>query len=93
MDLALAAQLTPRLGRDHIWLEGRKLDRTHPANHPDHAFLADGRHISSTLQAVIANYVISVLNARFDAKISPLTKHEIWSQTTAETANLAGRSK
>jgi phospholipase/lecithinase/hemolysin len=93
LDLALAAQLAPRRGPDHVWVEGRKLDRTHPANRPDHAFLADGRHISTMLQAVLANYVINVLNARFDANIAPLTKSEIWNQPRDDTSHFAGRPR
>jgi hypothetical protein len=77
MDLALAAQLAPRIGNDHVWIWRRKLDRIRPANHRDHVFLADSRHVNTLIQAVMANYVINVLNDRFHAEISPLAFAEI----------------
>jgi hypothetical protein len=80
VDLALAIQLAPRPDCDHVFLLGRRLDRVHPANAEDRMFLADSRHISTLVQGILANYVISALNARLDARIKPLTLLEILEQ-------------
>ena len=76
VDLALATQLAPRPDRDHVMVAGRRLDRIHAANSPDHAFLADSRHISTLVQGMLANHVIHTLNARFDARLKPLTPRD-----------------
>jgi hypothetical protein len=88
LDLALAAKLAPRPDGGHVVVAGRRLDRTHPANDLDHVFLADSRHLGTLAQGVLANCVISALNARFDARIKPLTLVEILDQDPG-ASNLA----
>ncbi len=80
VDLALATQLAPRPDSDHVIVVGRRLDWIRPANDLDHAFLADSRHISTLVQGMLANYVVSALNARLEARIKPLSLREILEQ-------------
>jgi hypothetical protein len=84
--VAFAIPLAPRPDRDHVLVAGRKLDRTHPANSPGHAFLADSRHIGTLVQGMLANHVISALSARIDHRIEPLTVREILDQTPASSS-------
>jgi GDSL-like Lipase/Acylhydrolase len=93
VDLALATQLAPRPDAGHVVVAGRRLDWVRPANDVNHAFLADSRHISTLVQGMLANYVISTLNARLDARIKPLTLREILEQdpgASLDSAALAG---
>jgi phospholipase/lecithinase/hemolysin len=77
LDLALLERLAPRTDRGHVRIYGRTLDRGHPQNCPDHVFLADGRHVGTLPQAVMANLVINTLNSRFQTRIKPLDLAEI----------------
>jgi hypothetical protein len=80
IDLALDVQLVPRPDPDTVIVSGRRLDRIHPANSDDHAFLADSRHIGTLMQGELANHIIDALNARLDARIKPLSVDEILRQ-------------
>jgi hypothetical protein len=86
IDLALASQLARRPDADHIIVAGRKLDRIHPSNSPEHAFLADSRHISTLVQGMLANHVINALNARCQASVRPLSVSELLEDDTPSTA-------
>jgi hypothetical protein len=93
VDFAFATRLAPRPDRDHVIVSGRKLDRTHPANSPGHVFLADSRHIGILVQGMLANHVVSALNARIDRRIEPLTVREILEQTRAYSSSTARESR
>lgn len=80
VDLALATQFAPRPDADTFLVAGHRLDRIHPANAVDHAFLADSRHIGTLIQGVLANHVINALNARLGTQIAPLGVAEILKQ-------------
>ena len=86
VDLALATRLAPRTDDGHVVVVGRRLDWIRPGNDPDHAFLADSRHISTLVQGLVANFVISALNARLDARIRPLGLREILAQDPTASA-------
>ncbi len=65
------------MGRDAIYVDGHRLDRTHPSNSLDDFFLADIRHLGTIGQGLLAKMFINTINARFDAGIAPLSEHEI----------------
>lgn len=80
IDLALDVQLARRPDPDSVIVAGRRLDRIHPANADDHAFLADSRHIGILMQGELANHIIDALNARLHLGIKPLSVDEILRQ-------------
>jgi phospholipase/lecithinase/hemolysin len=77
LDLDRATLLADLISRDYVTAAGRKLDRNRPGNDPDRFFLADSRHPGTLGQALMASMFIEVVNARFDARIRPLTCAEV----------------
>jgi len=56
---------------------GRAVDRDRPGNSLDRLFLADGRHLGTSGQGVLAKFLVDALNARCAAGIRPLDEREI----------------
>jgi len=77
LDFDRATMLADLISRDYVTAAGRKLDRNRPGNGPDRFFLADSRHPGTLGQALMAAMFIEVVNARFDARIRPLTSAEV----------------
>lgn len=77
LDLDLVTRASMLVGRDHVKLAGRRLDRSRPSNDPSHVFLADRRHMGTIGQGVLARMFLDLLNVRFGAGIAPLTDEEL----------------
>lgn len=77
LDLDLAMRIANLLSRDHVIVGGRRYDRTRPSNRHESLFLADGRHLGTIGQGVIARMFIDTINHRFAAGIAPLSDREI----------------
>jgi len=77
LDLDLAMRGANLLSHDQIIVDGLRIDRVHPSDHYEAFFLADGRHIGTVGQGVLARMLIATINQRFDAGIAPLGEREI----------------
>jgi hypothetical protein len=58
-------------------VDGVNINRTVPSDQYTHLFLADGLHIGTVGQGLLANAFISVADSQFKAGISPLTPAEL----------------
>lgn len=77
VDLATqAAQLTSS-PTGKVSFGGATIDVKTPGNNYHDLFLADGIHLGTVGQGIIANDFISAINLRFGAKIEPLTARQI----------------
>jgi lysophospholipase L1-like esterase len=77
LDLDLAMRVADVLSRDHVIVDRLRIDRVHPSNHYEAFFLADGRHLGTVGQGVLARMLIATINQRFDAGIVPLSEREV----------------
>jgi hypothetical protein len=77
VDLDLLTRLTNRERFKEIALMGRKLDWRLPGDELDHFFLADGRHIGTLGNGLIAQLFIETVNRSFSAGITPLSDQEV----------------
>ena len=57
--------------------DGATIDLTTPGDNYHHFFLADGVHVGTVVQGIIAEAFISAVDAKFGAKIEPLTPRQI----------------
>jgi lysophospholipase L1-like esterase len=83
VDLFLSQQAARMLAPRGLTLAGRRIIQDRPGNDVDHLFLADGRHLGTVGQGLMARLFVATLNARFDGRIRPLEDRELW--------DLAGR--
>lgn len=77
--LADLAALTAALGSLPVPLTigGVPIDVVTPSNEIDHLFLADGIHIGTVAQGLLANLIATTLNDNFGTRIRPLSEREI----------------
>src|SRR5205823_3841623 len=59
---------------------GRSIDVRMPSNDPHSLYLADGVHIGTVGQGLVANLFVQTLDSAFNAGIRPLTPAEILRQ-------------
>ena len=67
VDFDLLTRLANLASRERMKLAGQKLDRTQGGNDLNHLFLADGRHLGVFGQAVLAQMIVTSLDAKFAA--------------------------
>ncbi|MDR3632725.1 MAG: GDSL-type esterase/lipase family protein [Isosphaeraceae bacterium] len=77
IDLYLVTRLGRSLSGRYVNAGGRALDRFHSGNDDEHFFLADGRHVGTIGQGMLAKLIVDTFNDRFRTGIPPLTIHEI----------------
>jgi len=77
MDLALAMSVANRLSREWVFVAGQRIDLRIPGNGPRHAFLADGRHLGTLGQGMLARLFIVTVNLRFKAGLAPLKDRDL----------------
>jgi lysophospholipase L1-like esterase len=77
VDFDLMTRLANLASRERMRLAGQRLDRIQGANDLSHLFLADGRHLGTFGQAVLAQMVVTALDAKFAAGIERLGDREI----------------
>ncbi len=92
LDLHLTIRVADAMGRDATYVGRHRLDRRTPSNAIDHAFLADRRHLGTVAQGRLAQMIVGLLNARFQAGIDPLSDDEIWryAESIAPPTSIAG---
>lgn len=76
-DLELEARVAEALFPRFITVGGTRLDRLSPGNAPGHLFLADGRHIGTIGQGLIAQRFARAAFVHFRIGIPPLSHREI----------------
>jgi lysophospholipase L1-like esterase len=76
-DLELEARVAEALFPRFIAVGGKRVDRASPGNDPSHLFLADGRHIGTIGQGLIAQRFARAAFVHFGIGIPPLSHREI----------------
>jgi hypothetical protein len=80
IDLATQASQIVGLGTQNNGLvpfDSTQIDLTTPGNDYHHFFLADGIHVGTVVQGIIANDFITAVDAQFGGRIAPLTPDQI----------------
>ena len=73
LEARVAETMFPRF----VGVAGRRIDRLAPGNAPNHLFLADGRHIGTIGQGLIAQRFARAAFVHFGLGIAPLSHREI----------------
>ncbi len=77
IDLYLTTRIVGSVATTRVRIDGQELDRIHPDNNIDHFFLADGRHVGTVAQGMLARLIVEILDSRFQAGIPHLSDHEV----------------
>ncbi|WP_158633539.1 SGNH/GDSL hydrolase family protein [Tautonia sociabilis] len=76
-DLELEARVAEAVLPRFVRVGGRWIDRQEPGNGPGHLFLADGRHVGTVGQGLIAQRFVRSAFVQFGLGIRPLSHREI----------------
>jgi len=76
-DFDLQSRAAKAIGGDVVSVAGRKFVRASTGDDPDHFFLADGRHLGTIGQGILARLIVDTLNARFGMTIPRVGEPEI----------------
>jgi phospholipase/lecithinase/hemolysin len=76
-DFDLQSRAAKAIGGDVVSIDGRKFVRTSTGDDPDHFFLADGRHMGTVGQGLLARLIVDTINARFQMSIPRIVEPEI----------------
>jgi lysophospholipase L1-like esterase len=77
VDLELAMRISLVIAPSRLVVGDRAISRIEHGNAPDRFFLADGRHLGTVGQGLIAKLIVDKLNTRFSAGIKPIADEEI----------------
>jgi hypothetical protein len=77
LDLDMVTRLRDKLNPEAISVAGRPIERWAPSNDPTHLFLADARHLGTVGQGMLAQLVVSAIDAKFHAAVAPLSQRDI----------------
>ena len=92
-DLEFEARVAERIFPKVVTVGGRRIDRLTPGNSPGNLFLADGRHIGTIGQGLIAQRFVRAAFVCFGIGIAPISHREIVAAadalTTVPNARLA----
>ena len=76
-DLEFEARVAERIFPKVVTVGGRRIDRLTPGNSPGNLFLADGRHIGTIGQGLIAQRFVRAAFVCFGIGIAPINHREI----------------
>jgi phospholipase/lecithinase/hemolysin len=77
LDLDLVTRLRDRLNPESVSVAGHPIERRVPGNDPTHLFLADLRHLGTVGQGLLAQLIVTAIDAKFQAEVGPLSQREI----------------
>jgi phospholipase/lecithinase/hemolysin len=77
LDLDLVARIRDRLNPEAVMVAGRRIERFVSSNNPNHLFLADLRHLGTVGQGLLAELIVTAIDAKFDAGVPALSHREI----------------
>jgi lysophospholipase L1-like esterase len=77
LDLDLVSRLRDRLNPESVMVAGRRIERFRSSNDPNFLFLADLRHLGTVGQGLLAELIVTAIDAKFDAGVPALSHREI----------------
>jgi hypothetical protein len=77
LDLDMVTRLRDRLNPETVSVAGRPIERWVPGNDPTHLFLADVRHLGTVGQGLLAQLIVTAIDATFHAEVPLLSQREI----------------